>query len=75
MSTITLELKKKDYEKLLSIIESLDDKLHKKILIARDDDFKPNSKKQKVEYYEYHDDGIDEELEVSVDEDGFFSLK
>ena len=38
---ITLELKQKNYEKILDIIRRVDDKLYKKILIARDDDYVP----------------------------------
>ena len=44
---------------------------------SRDDDYVPKENKIK-EYYEYYDDGIEEEYssgDVVVDKDGFFSLK
>lgn len=71
---ITLELKQKDYEKILDIIKRIDDKLYKKILIARDDDYVPK-KINKIEYYEFHEDEPEPEFEVSIDSDGFWSLR
>ena len=71
---ITLELKKEDYKKILDIIKPIDDKLYKKILIARDDDFKPKPI-NKIDYYEFHEDEPEPEFEVSVDSEGFWSLK
>ena len=71
---ITLELKKKDHDKLLDIIKRIDDKLYKSILKSRDDDYipKPNNK---IEYYEFHEDEPEPEFEVSVDSHGFWSLR
>ena len=60
---ITLELKKKDY-----------DKLYKSILKSRDDDYIPK-KNNKIEYYEFHEDESEPEFEVSIDSDGFWSIK
>ena len=71
---ITLELKQNDYEKILDIIRQVDDKLYKKILIARDDDYVPKPI-YKIDYYEFHEDEPEPEFEVSVDSEGFWSLK
>ena len=71
---ITLELKQKDYEKILDIIRQVDDKLYKKILIARDDDYVPKTI-NKIDYYEFHEDEPEPEFEVSIDSDGFWSLR
>jgi len=71
---ITLELKKKDYDKLLDIIKRIDDKLYKSILKSRDDDYIPK-KNNKIEYYEFHEDESEPEFEVSIDSDGFWSIK
>ena len=71
---ITVELKKEDYKKILHIIRQVDDKLYKKILIARDDDFNPK-KIDKIDYYEFHEDEPEPEFEVSVDSEGFWSIR
>ena len=73
---ITLELKKEDYKKILHIIRQVDDKLYKKILIARDDDYVAHRVPiNKIDYYEFHEDEPEPEFEVSVDSEGFWSLK
>jgi flagellar basal body P-ring protein FlgI len=73
---ITLELKQKDYEKILDIIRQVDDKLYKKILIARDDDYVPHRVPiNKIDYYEFHEDEPEPEFEVSVDSAGFWMIK
>ena len=71
---ITLELKQKNYEKILDIIKRIDDKLYKSILKSRDDDFFPK-KINKTEHYEFHEDEPEPEFEVAIDSDGFWSIR
>ena len=43
-SIITLDLKSKDYEKILNIVKKEDEKLYQKILKSRDDNYVPKTK-------------------------------
>lgn len=71
---ITLDLKSKDYEKLLDIIKEHDDELYKKILKSRDDDYIPKNKEY-FEYYEDYSSGEEEDVVPVKGKDGFWELK
>ena len=71
---VTLELKHEDYKKILDIIKPIDDKLYKKILKSRDDNYVPKKINER-EHYEYHEDEPEPEFEISIDSDGFWSIR
>ena len=73
-SYITLDLKSKDYQKILNILKENDDQLYKKILKCRDDNYIPKTKEY-FEYYEDYSSGEEEDVVPVKDKDGFWELK
>ena len=73
-SYITLDLKSKDYEKILNIVKKNDDELYKKILKCRDDNYIPKTKEY-FEYYEDYSSGEEEDVVPVKGKDGFWELR
>ena len=73
-SFITLDLKSKDYEKILNIVKKEDEELYKKILKCRDDNYVPKNKEY-FEYYEDYSSGEEEDVSAVKTKDGFWELR
>jgi len=80
LSIKSFDLDENVYEEIISILaKNGRPDLISELRSSRDDDYKPTKKEKKIkEYYEYYDDGIEEvysSSDVSIDSNGFWSLK